>query len=1222
MMKNPRRGYWIYFCSMSVLIVLFATKVQAQQFGGTSVNNNNDNHDEESNSNYYASILAQSSSASKRNESLSFDRGGTRPRCWNATGLQTLFKNTTRIEQEEHHVIYQAAEMAFKEECSATPGDMTQLLVQVLEETTVMEDDGEHTPLTQRSWSSRNNKSPKQRLTAAGWEMSPEHEFKIFVSGTWEKRSLSHNNNNNTLEDNGSIKAAIVVQLCPVGMNSQCPPLIPLLLPAPADDENMATSSPLARQRRRQQRTRRRRSLQPGSASFDGDALLGTLVDFEFISLEPEEGGAFAGELSLSGAPAGTYSLLGSVVVFGPNLQFDGASIIPLASNKEQLITVLEEDGNEDDADEDLYPYSVDDAAVNFVIALSVVGGSVVLYLFIQFYRQRKSQVFELTQGKFILAMLLCGLIATCSIVLVQHKNDLYCELYQPLITLPMHIMFAILVGRMWRIRAIISPLLLLTLDKKEHWTTKWVNLVERITRLEGLGERVKSRDKKIRRKISDGQLVRVIALMCVPQVIVQILLLTIGDQEFIIKYDETIDSSDGEKSVTAYETCKNTYFSNALGILSFTFLVLLFVTLLILAGTSRNMPSLFSETKSMFSVAITTLRMTFLSLMLVLATLSYPNASTVQYLVFALLVGVTIVHTCIRITWPKLAMAQSGSKIVVSKLIAAHNEECRKSKSIMHQNNSGESSSYSTSYGLYGGSMLTGISLPSTMTTASAQTASTASRWQSNNSSPSDSKAKTKLVMLQEEDGEESSGSMRALKEGRSRKEEPTIAESSQTPEGETSDDDHDAQSSDSSVVLVETQLKESISGFSLFSNGTINRTRHSPIQRQSVATGGTNDNNTSFASFGWNTSDISLNSRFMDMTPEPTGDDAGDTRPQNARGLSLRGPFQDPIATQQSPSPDNNLDIEDRKPSGQAATPASTEFRNGGMVKQFSLRFLRGPGNGGKSSNRGQPTTHSTIPLSIECNPKHASGKIRVTEDDAPPRRLLLRMIDVHRRLGKVNKMILAGLCVDVQSWEEIREACSALGDVFANEVEFEWRTQPQEEENLLQEFNDSGEVKLEETLTPDSIFSPQMGGRGMNKKQLSWKPGLIAASSESHLEDGTTTALPSILRHSATGDIAEEEEGSDLSSTIDDEHGNVEQTNGSPAGPTPTNSEVVETKEDINERERKVSEPPELSRSSSLTPPERNVSERNIRTEAGETSEGILTELPPGKEIKRMI
>ena len=53
---------------------------------------------------------------------------------------------------------------------------------------------------------------------------------------------------------------------------------------------------------------------------------------------------------------------------------------------------------------------------------------------------------------------------------------------------------------------------------------------------------------------------------------------------------------------------------------------------------------------------------------------------------------------------------------------------------------------------------------------------------------------------------------------------------------------------------------------------------------------------------------------------------------------------------------------------------------------------------------------------------------------------------MIDAQHLLNQANKRILTGFSVDRNDWEEVREACSALGEAFVKEVRFAWEMPPE--------------------------------------------------------------------------------------------------------------------------------------------------------------------------------
>jgi len=180
-----RRVPWHNALWFSIVFILSTAAVQGQRFAGDGNNAN------------CASINKLPPHASQL-ESLPFDLGGTRPRCWNATGLQELSTDSSI------NRIQEARDITLQAECSQD----TQLMVRVIHEGN---DSGDG------SWRQR-KQDPKQRLTTRGWEVERQFNFNILISGTW-----SHNS---SLSEPRT--AALVVQLCEVGMTERCRPLVPL----------------------------------------------------------------------------------------------------------------------------------------------------------------------------------------------------------------------------------------------------------------------------------------------------------------------------------------------------------------------------------------------------------------------------------------------------------------------------------------------------------------------------------------------------------------------------------------------------------------------------------------------------------------------------------------------------------------------------------------------------------------------------------------------------------------------------------------------------------------------------------------------------------------------------------------------------------------------------------------------------------------------------------
>jgi hypothetical protein len=114
---------------------------------------------------------------------------------------------------------------------------------------------------------------------------------------------------------------------------------------------------------------------------------------------------------------------------------------------------------------------------VSYVAIGSVA--SIILYLLKETIKYRKHQILELTKGNFLIVYLMAGLVATLSTFLVEPHNDMYCQSGPFIVMICLQLFFAITVGRLWRINAVISPLLIQSMGQKETWTRKFMKTLQ-----------------------------------------------------------------------------------------------------------------------------------------------------------------------------------------------------------------------------------------------------------------------------------------------------------------------------------------------------------------------------------------------------------------------------------------------------------------------------------------------------------------------------------------------------------------------------------------------------------------------------------------------------------------------------------------------------------------------------------------------------------------------
>jgi hypothetical protein len=740
-----------------------------------------------------------------------------------------------------------------------------------------------------------------------GWAINDREDFKCNVDATvdWS-------------ETINASQVAVVVQLCNVDETTFCQPVVP-----PKDyfltsetNNRIQTETP-----------------QISVIKFINLDIMGTIdlnVEFDFGTV-----------------PAGLYRIMGSLI-FSNQTNLLGVSNIP---DGQFLIVIHDE------------PLEVSSVAFTAVIVFSSAASALILFLLCQTFSNRNAQVFELTQGKFLMAMQVCALAATCSLALYK-PDDPFCKLSAAFIYLPTHMVYAILLGRMWRVRAIISPLLLLTLEKKEHWTPKIVNWVNRFTACTG---RHNQQQKKIRMKITEYQLARVILLLIMPQLVVQILILVVHYDNKVVLIDIAYDGLVDGIYVCEY----GAFYQSTLHIIAISLIGVEFLMLMLLTYGSKDLPSLFNETKKVWSILHFTFVFVVSGSLLIAATIDHHSTANVRFLVPAFVLGFNMIQTCWVLTWSKLKVARSGKRILVTKLIADHN----------FKRNDLASSSDPSDY--------------SFIKRFSVSPPKPAVRFES------------------------------------------TAVQMPTSDENKVDSDVPDDRSTDSSVLLMETQetVLDDLSG-----DGAIVESSHS-----------------------------------LDISGA-----SGPSETRRRRGFSRvnyfrSGAYQSMRVSQQELTNRGSMVIRRRiiphreSAGASASVPSRPEDREGlAQRSRFSI-----------FGNSSAPTS-VVLESTIAMNPRLSESKIRISETEAPGRRLLLRMIDVERTLRKINTALLTGETVGKEDWEDVRGGCIALGSVFEKEVQFGW-------EYGMVEVSESSDLND----SPPPVHKPSINARPMASSMRAPKP-----------------------------------------------------------------------------------------------------------------------------------
>jgi hypothetical protein len=941
--------------------------------------------------------------------STGFDAGGTDPICWTAAATPI-----SQTEEENDSNVWVLADSSFS---SSSDGHGYALVGPIQEQSAC--------PLGTLVSVTIPNEQERLASPPRGWVVRWKEAFTVQVTARIDFQEWPGGDTRVADEE-----VTIAVLLCPVGVaSSSCSPFVPWT----------ATSW--------------QRPQHPIIKSQPIPATTSDSTDMDMFS--------YTADFSFENAPDGTYSIVASVVFVTHNTttaqsyQFASAANIP-SSPDDRLVTFSESPE----------PLDVSDAARDAVIALSTLGGLILLYLLYQTLRHCKAQVFQLTQGKFLIAMLIAGLVATCSLFTLEARNDMYCQVSGPLIMLTIHVMFSILLGRLWRIRAVMSPLLLLTLEKKEHWTSKLVNWISSLTSIHLL-PCCQSKPKKIRRAISDWQLAKVIIGLVLPQAIAQLFILVFQDNHVTIHF-VGLDHSVG------VQVCRYNFYNSYWNLASVLVTVILFILLAILAQASRDMPSLFNETKVFLEVTWLSFFALGVSAIVIISTAKQAVSPNIRFVTSSFAFVLVTVSTCVKVMLPKLKVIWRGDTILVTKLIADHHKKRKKGPLVVNENGCSTSPvatffrslnmSSHTDASKTGGDRRTNLDAVGGAGNSNHQP--TNDRFDDDDKSTSSDNSS--VVLLSEVHVHQPSPRRSTLTSLAG--EEPPFRLSmigmtvARRFSGAADNADNSTDSgldiacdmtTEESVNLEEPTMKVVAPPSSTFNDLRRKNAFNDPRWRKTAS---------KRSLVQWN--DVDHRGSFSNLTKS---DAPPDTRPPVR--ASLRNPRTSLVSIDR---------VLTKSKSARFSPSRVSAFFGGGSLKA---------------------QRHAPPPIEIGYNPKLDYEIVTISEAEPPGRRLLLRMLAVQRLLSKANKRILTGLSVDRDDWEELRDVCKALGEAFVNDVRFAWEIPPEspvaasaicEGEDETEDFTES-ETGADMKKTYRELNDPENGSGGFRSPS----PGLSVAS-----------------------------------------------------------------------------------------------------------------------------
>ena len=637
--------------------------------------------------------------------------------------------------------------------------------------------------------------------------------------------------------------------------------------------------------------------------------------------------------------------------------------------------------------------------AVRIVSYVAIgVSASVIVFLIFQTVKHQQEQVLQLSQYKFLLLFLIAALTATISAFLMEPKNDIYCQISFPIIFICIHLLYSITLGRLWRINAVISPLLVEHIYRKSQRKNRWVipsiGRFQYFTHPRRLSAMETKKQQQMRRSVTTSQLARKIGLYALPQVILQTLSLTLQPQRLFIKFDE--DGNVGQPH------CSFEGSGDVQSILNYAFaaLIILILILLFMAFSSRKLPSLFNETSVIYSSTLNTIAFVGLASIIVMVTgrggsITSPD---LPYLVWVTGILSITLGSSLKLMIPKLRMIWKGEKIVVSKLVSDHHRQQRDKLQSRNHNHHAN---------------VTGIDLSSDQEgRRQSDTEGNGTSWNGSFSCADDTSntdLTTSVAPRQPDDGLLSLSGRTQVSDTRNDVEDDGNAENRNDldvaknlkplPEAETVATSSFRVPKDLSSAVV-TQVAQATVSSDNDKPEVVDleegKGTHSPSNRNRATP-----------------SDASI----VDST--------GQLHEGRIKKLQGKQKSYGDLLTMGLRTIQHSLSLRD----------FSKESRQDAEVKSS-----QSPATAASTDRRADmQRRRSRVARDL------SKEKMPLSPDKTPPRRIALRMIDLQEQLSDMNTRIMSGLRVDPDDWDNLVRIINRLDQIFRENVQFSWHDEP---------------------------------------------------------------------------------------------------------------------------------------------------------------------------------
>lgn len=303
---------------------------------------------------------------------------------------------------------------------------------------------------------------------------------------------------------------------------------------------------------------------------------------------------------------------------------------------------------------------------LSFKITMSAILGLIAagqIALFMMFYHNQSKRVLEFAQPLYVCMFIASGLFTTCACYLYLYITNVGCIIREPLIFMSLSLMGAIIAARAWRISTLMSNPLInagkggdndMNGPARVERMRKFVMMA--ISALSGCDYRAlnlnstrgsHSGGRPLRVQINSMQMLRAILLLCIPQIILQVVVMSVP----ALRYTKTLSSpsiiSYSETTFSQYQCQSSTSASWAVYIFSALLVVLPFHCAYLLNMRSQQemekLPQIIDERHQLKFSFLTVARFVVTNLPIVGLTYYYVCPAIRSYSAIVTVIGVPL---------------------------------------------------------------------------------------------------------------------------------------------------------------------------------------------------------------------------------------------------------------------------------------------------------------------------------------------------------------------------------------------------------------------------------------------------------------------------------------------------------------------------------------------------------------------------------------------------